>query len=337
MMPGRRGSRSLPWWLAASAVAVAVGVVAMVVVSDGDSTDPAEAVLPTTTGVIDVLGTVAPVPLPDLCATDPGSLAIWTSGVRIDEATGAADAVLRFENLTTVTCELDLTDPTARVEGAEFSVRLEPGGWGELHFGNRRAQCEPLTPLRSIALELNGAEQTVPTAAVIGCEQAAVLAYLPADRPLDRCVRRALTTAVVTAGLVVRNDGELPCVLGELVSITIPTGRAPSFAEMAQTRPGVAIEGPVGPAVIGLGPGDVAYFETTSDPRADCEFSVHPARLNFAGVEVDGTFPVCTFVRLGPGRPYYGSPRGPLTDPTFGDEFTPAREVWIAELDPFRE
>jgi hypothetical protein len=339
MMPGRRGSRSLLRWIAAGVTAIAIGVVAIVVVSGGDSdgTDPADAVLPTTTNVIDTLGTVAPIPLPDPCVTDPESLAIWTAGIRIDEATGATDAVVRFENLTPRTCELDLTDPSVRVEGAESSVRLEPGGWGELHFGNRRSQCAPLAPLRSIALELNGVEQTVPTAAVIGCGQAAVLAYLPADRPAGRCFPRALETAIVSAGLVVRNDGELPCELGELISITIPTGRAPSFAEMAQTRPGVAIDGPVGPAVIGLGPGDVAYFETIADPGADCEFSVQPARLNFAGVAVEAAFPVCTFVRLGPGRPYYGSPRGPLTDPLFGDEFTPAREVWIDELDPFRE
>jgi hypothetical protein len=73
-----------------------------------------------------------------------------------------------------------------------------------------------------------------------------------------------------------------------------------------------------------------------TDPIADCDPSVQPARLNFAGVAVEGVFPVCTFVRLGPGRPYYGSPRGPLTDPAFADEFTPAREVWIDEIDPFR-
>ncbi len=163
-----------------------------------------------------------------------------------------------------------------------------------------------------------------------------MLAFLPADRPVDPCLARELTTAVAAAGLVVRNDGARPCVLGELVSITIPTGRAPSFAEMAQTRPGVAIDGPVGPEVTGLGPGDVAYFETIVDPRADCDVSVQPARLNFSGVALDAAFPICTFVRLGPGHPYYGSPRGPLTDPTFGDEFTPAREVWIAALDPFR-
>ncbi len=184
-------------------------------------------------------------------------------------------------------------------------------------------------------LELNGDERPVPTAAVIACGEA-VLAFLPADHPIDPCLARELTTAVAAAGLVVRNDGARPCVLGELVSITIPTGRASSIAEMAQTRPGVAIDGPVGPEVTGLGQGDVAYFETIVDPLADCELSVQPARLNFSGVALDAAFPICTFVRLGPGHPYYGSPRGPLTDPTFGDEFTPAREVWIAELDPFR-
>ena len=50
--------------------------------------------------------------------------------------------------------------------------------------------------------------------------------------------------------------------LGELVSVSIPTGPAPSLAEMAQTRPGYAIEGPVGPEVTEFGPGDVAYFQT---------------------------------------------------------------------------
>ena len=162
--------------------------------------------------------------------------------------------MIRFENLTSTTCELDLTDPTVRVEGAESSVRLEPRGWGELVVGSRDAQCEPLAPLRSVVLELNGDERTVPTAAVIACDQA-VLAFLPADHPVDLCLAGELTTAVVAAGLVVRNDRARPCVLGELISVTIPTGRAPSLAEMAQTRPDVVIDGPVGPELTGLGPG----------------------------------------------------------------------------------
>jgi hypothetical protein len=321
--------------VAVGAAVLAAGVVTFLTVGDGGGPDRGDAVLPTTTDLIAALGTVAPVPLPDLCATDPGSLAVWQAGVRIDEATGATDAVVRFENLTAATCELDVTAPTARDDGAESSVRLEPGGWAELRFGNAADQCAPLAPLRSVVLELNGEERTVPTAAVIACESGA-LAFLPVDTPVGSCFARQITTAVVDAGLVVRNDGERPCQLGELISITIPTGRAPSLAEMAQTRPGVAIDGPVGPEVTGLGPGDVAYFETMTDPIADCDPSVQPARLNFAGVAVEGVFPVCTFVRLGPGRPYYGSPRGPLTDPAFADEFTPAREVWIDEIDPFR-
>ena len=335
MMPWRRRPRLLLPWLAVSAGAIAVGVVTILIVSDDDSAAPADAVLPTTTDAIAALGTAVPVPLPELCSTDPASLAIWTAGVRVDLGTGAADAVLRFENRTSATCELDLTDPTVRVEGAESSVRLEPGGWAELTFGNRDAQCAPLAPLRAVVLELNGNETTVPTAAVIACEQA-VLAFLPADHPVDPCVTSELATAVVPAGLVVRNDGARPCVLGDLLSITTPTGLAPSLTEMAQTRPGHRIDGPVGPDVTGLGQGDVAYFQTIGDPNADCQSSAQPARLNFAGVAVEATFPVCTFVRLGPGYPYYGSPRGPLTDPAFADELTPAREVWIAELDPFR-
>ncbi len=335
MMPWWRRPRSLLPWLAVSGGAIAVGVVTILIVRDGDSPGAADAALPTTTDVIASLGTVEPAPLPERCSTDPESLAVWTSGVRIDEATGATDAVIRFENLTNETCELDLTDPTDRVDGAESSVRLEAGGWGELLFGSPDAQCAPLAPLRSVELELNGDERLVPTAAVMACGEA-VLAFLPADRPVDPCLARELTTAVAEAGLVVRNDGARPCVLGELVSIAIPTGRASSMAEMAQTRPGVVIEGPVGPEVTGLGQGDVAYFQTVVDPLADCDVSVQPARLNFSGVALDAAFPICTFVRLGPGYPYYGSPRGPLTDPTFADEFTPAREVWIAELDPFR-
>jgi hypothetical protein len=325
-------------WLAVSAAVIAAGVVTFVIAGDGggDGADRADAVLPTTTDVIAGLGTVAPGPLPDPCATDVGSLAIWAAGVRIDEGTAAADSVVRFENLTATTCELDLTDPTARVEGAERSVRLDPGGWAELHYGNRADQCDPLAPLRSIVLELNGQERTVPATGVIACGHA-VLAFLPADRPVASCVPRQITTAVVATGLVVRNDGERPCVLGDLISITLPQGLAPSVAEMAQTRPGVAIDGPVGPDVTGLGSGDVAFFQTIDDPLAECEFSVQPARLNFANVAVDAAFPVCAFVRLGPGHPYYGSPHGPLTDPAFDDEFAPAREVWIDELDPFRE
>ena len=335
MMPWWRRPRSLLPWLAVSGGAIAVGVVTILIVRDGDSPGAADAALPTTTDVIASLGTVEPAPLPERCSTDPESLAVWTSGVRIDEATGATDAVIRFENLTNETCELDLTDPTDRVDGAESSVRLDAGGWGELLFGSPDAQCAPLAPLRSVELELNGDERLVPTAAVMACGEA-VLAFLPADRPVDPCLARELTTAVAEAGLVVRNDGARPCVLGELVSVAIPTGRASSMAEMAQTRPGVVIEGPVGPEVTGLGQGDVAYFQTVVDPLADCDVSVQPARLNFSGVALDAAFPICTFVRLGPGYPYYGSPRGPLTDPTFADEFTPAREVWIAELDPFR-
>ncbi len=94
--------------------------------------------------------------MPDPCATDPESLAVWTAGVRIDEATGATDAVIRFENLTNATCELDLTDPTARVEGAESSVRLEPGGWGELLFGSRR---RPVRSARAAAFRRARAER----------------------------------------------------------------------------------------------------------------------------------------------------------------------------------
>jgi hypothetical protein len=321
--------------LAVVTAAIAAGVVTFLVARGGDGSDSAGAALPTTTVAGPDRSTVVPAPLPDRCPTDPGSLSAWTAGVRIDETTGATDAVIRFENLTSSTCELDLTDPTIRAEGAESSVRLEPEGWGELVVGTRGGTCAPLAPLRSVILELNGDERTVPTAAVIACGQA-VLAFLPADRPVDPCLASDLTTAVVAAGLVVRNDGEQPCVIGGLISVTVPTGHAPSFAEMAQTRPGTTVDAVVGPDVTGLGQGDVAYFQTIGDPIADCEFSVRPATLNFTSVAVDAVFPVCTFVRLGPGHPYYGSPRGPLTDPRFADEFTPARVVWIAELDPFR-
>lgn len=336
MMPRRwqRSRRVLPW-LALSAGTIAAGVVTVLFVRDGDGPGASDAA-PTTTDAIAGLGTVAPLPLPELCSTDPGSLAVWTAGIRIDEATGTVDAVVRFENLTSATCELDLTDPTARVDGVESSVRLPSGGgWGELIIGSRGSECERPSPLRTVVLELNGDELTVPTAAVVACQHA-LLAFLPADPPVDQCIASDLTTAVTLAGLVVRNDGEQPCVLGALTSVELPTGPAPSFTEMAQTRPGTAIEGPVGPQVTGLGQGDVAYFQTLGDPTIDCSFSFQPARLNFADVRVSGQFPICTFVRLGPGHPYYGSPRGPLTDPTFADVFTPAREVWLVELDPFR-
>ncbi len=324
-------------WLAVSGGAIAVGVVTMFVVSDDGGPGAADVSLePTTTAATVDLITVVPARPPDPCPTDPDSMAVWTAGVRIDEASGASAAVLRFENLTSTTCDLDLTDPTVRLEGAESSVRLESGGWGELLIGDRDPQCAPLAPLRSVVLEMNGEERTVPTSAAIGCEQA-VLAFLPADRPVDPCLARELTSAVVAVGLVVRNDGVRPCVLGELISITIPTGFAPSLTEMAQTRPGTVIDGPVGPAVTGLGQGDVAYFQTLGDPIVDCSFSVQPARLNFSEVTIEGEFPICTFVRLGPGHAYYGTPYGPFGDAAFGDELTPSREEWIAALDPFRE
>jgi hypothetical protein len=332
--------------------AVAAGVGTFLVVRDGEGSDSADAELPTTVAPPD-RSTVVPAPLPDPCPTDPGSLAVWTAGVQIDDAGGTADAVVRFENLTSATCDLDLTDPTARVDGVEQSVRLGPdGGWGELLIGSRGSQCARVSPVRSIVLELHGNERTVPTAAVIACDDA-LLAFLPADAPTDRCLASDIKTAVVAAGLVVRNDGDRPCVLGELISIELASGPATSLAEVAEARPGVAIDGPVGPDVTGLGPGDVVYFQTLADPFADCELALEPARFRFAAVALDAEFPNCTFVLLGPGHPYYGSPGGPLTavaagaesngdvpavDPAVEPAVDPAVsdvEGWIAELDPF--
>jgi hypothetical protein len=337
----RRRPRLVPW-LALSAGLIAIGVVVMLVLGDGDgpdasdTSDTADVSRPTTTDAIAGLGTVAPLPLPALCSTDPESLAAWTAAARIDEATRTAEAVVRFENLTTSTCELDLTDPTARAEGIEPSVRLEPGGWAELLIGSRGSECAQHLPVRTLVLELNDDARTVLTAAVVACEQA-LLAFLPADPPVIQCDADDLAAAIAAAGLVVRNDGERPCMLGELVSVELPTGPAPSFAEMAQTRPGTAIDGPVGAEIFGLGSGDVVVFQTLGDPIADCEVSTHPARLNFTDIRLDVEFPICTFVRLGPGRPYFGSPRGPLAGAGFVGGSDDDVEAWLGELDPFRE
>jgi hypothetical protein len=335
-MAGGRRSRPVLPWLAAGAGAIAIGVVTILSVAGDDSPGAGDVPGPTTTSLIETLGTVAPDPLPDLCSTDPDSLAIWTAAVRADEELGTADAVVRFENLTSETCELDLTDPSAREDGVERSARLLPGGWADLVIGSRESECDQLLPLHSIVLELNDDEVTVLTAAVVACEPA-LLAYLPADPPVDRCLAADLTSAVAPTGLVLRNDGTGPCVLGELASVELPTGPAPSLTEMAQTRPGSAIEGPVGAELTELGPGDVVYFQTIRDPIADCTSSVQPARLHFAELRVDVDFPICTFVRLGPGRPYFGAPRGPLADAGSVAGSSADVEAWIAALDPFGE
>ena len=336
----RGRSRPAPVLLAVAAVAIAAGVVTFLVARDGDGPDSTGAALPTTVAIPD-RSTVVPAPLPDPCLTDPGSLSIWTAGVRIDEANGAADAVIRFENLTSTTCELDLTDPTVRVEGAESSVRLEPRGWGELVVGTRGTRCEPLAPLRSVVLLLNGNKRTVPTAAVTNCEEA-VLAFLPADRPVDPCRTGDLTSAVVAAGLVVRNDSDRPCVLGELTSIDLATGPVQFFAEAAPVEPGTVDDESVMPDVTGLGQGDVAYFQTRGDPAAGCDHLLRPATLTVGSLAVDAEFPICTFVRLGPGLPYYGSPSGRLAGAASAEETSHDRddtdlEAWIDELDPFRD
>jgi len=335
----RGRSRPAPVLLVVVAVAIAAGVVTFLVARDGDGPDSTGAALPTTVATPD-RSTVVPAPLPDLCPTEPGALSVWTAGVRIDAARGAADAVIRFENLTSTTCELDLTDPTVRVEGAESSVRLEPEGWGELVVGTRGARCAPLAPLRLMVLLLNGYKRTVPTAA-IACEEA-VLAFLPADRPVDACRAGDLTTAVVAAGLAVRNDGDRPCVLGELTSIDLATGPVMWFELASGAEPGAVVGGPVAPDVTGLGQGDVAYFPTRGDPAASCDHLLRPATLNFGGLAVDAEFPICMHVRLGPGLPYYGSPRGPLADAASAEETSRDPDVadleaWIAELDPFGE
>ena len=321
------------------AVAIAAVGVTFLVVRDGDAPDPADAALSTTVSAPD-RSTVVPARLPDPCPTDPGSLSVWTAGVGIDTATGATDAVLRFENLTSSTCELDLTDPTIRVEGAESSVRLEPGGWGELLIGNRGSRCRSPAPMRSVVLELNGVERTVPTAA-IACVPA-VLAFLPAERPADPCRPGDLTPAVVAAGLAVRNDGSRPCVLGELTSIDLATGPVQFFAQVAPAEPGTVDDESVVPDVTGLGQGDVVYFQTRGDPAAGCDHLLRPATLNFGSLAVDAEFPTCTYVRLGPGLPYYGSPRGPLADAESAEETSRDPDVtdleaWITALDPFRD
>jgi len=190
--------------------------------------------------------------------------------------------------------------------------------------------------VRTLVLELNDDARTVLTAAVVACEQA-LLAFLPADPPVFQCDADDLSAAIAAAGLVVRNDGERPCVLGDLISVELPTGAAPSFVELAQTRPGTAIDGPVGAEILGLGIGDVVLFQTLGDPIADCEVSTHPARLNFTAIRLDAEFPICTFVRLGPGRPFFGSPRGPLAGAGFVGGSDDDIEAWLGELDPFRE
>jgi hypothetical protein len=340
MMPWRRRPRLVPWlapWLAlGGAGLIAIGLVTMLVLGDDEGPRGDDAALPTTTDVIAALGTAVPPPPLDLCSTDPQSLAVWTARVEVDRRTGTADAVVRFENLTGAACELDLTDPVARADGVEASVRLAPGGWGELLIGSRGSECERLLPTRSVDLELNGDDRTVLTAAVIACEPA-LLAFLPADHPVDQCLATDLEAAVADTGLVVRNDGERPCLLGALISVELPTGPAPSLVEMAQTRPGHAIDGPVGPEVTALGPGDVAYFQTLADPAADCTRSFHPARLNFTDLRLDVEFPICTFVRLGPGRPFFGSPRGPLAGAGSVGGSDDDIAAWLGELDPFRE
>ncbi|MGH9132890.1 MAG: hypothetical protein ACRDZZ_03075, partial [Ilumatobacteraceae bacterium] len=169
----------------------------------------------------------------------------------------------------------------------------------------------------------------------IACQEALV-AYLPVDSPTERCAAADLAAAAAPAGVVVRNDGSSPCVLGELSAIEGAAGPLPSFDDLPAEP--ARNDSPEGPPVTALAPGDVVWFETMSDPLADCSPGTAPHRLTFTALDdpvLDVELPSgCLYARLGGGRAYFGASRGPLVDaPTSGD--LEAAEAWLAELAPF--
>ncbi len=278
----------------------------------------------------------------------PGKLATWTAQVIVAEA--SADAVLRIRNDGDVWCEVSVRESPLIDPMMESDVWLNPGEWADLVVGQSGDGCLAPEAITVAAIDVNGRPVTVPTAMVSACGWWLTALY-PNEAATGPCDPADLGVTTTGALLVVRNDSFEACSVGQLVSIldgtadgntegdaetdtetdtegdaetdTVRIGAPSRSADAAVTRL----------AITDLAPGDVIGFALVDDPFDGCSgsFTSHSVTFSIAGT-LKARLPSCQLVRIGPGRPFYGDPSGPLSgvDPGSFDLGTA-----LAELDPF--
>ncbi|HEY5663315.1 MAG TPA: hypothetical protein VIS05_04685 [Ilumatobacter sp.] len=253
----------------------------------------------------------APV-VPPSC--DLADLELWTARVVVAER--SADAVIRVRNRGAGWCEPDVYGSPRIDPEIEPDVWLHPDDWADLVVSSSGDTCGEPQIVDRVEVDVHGETRSVPSAAIQPCGWW-LAAFYPAELATAPCDR--LDVADVDGFVVVRNAATTACVLGELTAVD---GNGAS---------GVA--GGSGIDVVDLAPGDVAAVRYTAGPEG-CAADRAPGTLTFAGA---GVVPVAAVAcggryELGPARPWYGAPDGPLANlPAGGFELAAA----LAALDPF--
>jgi hypothetical protein len=261
--------------------------------------------------------TAPPPAAPPPC--DAAELAFWTA--RVVVGSGAADAVIRVRNDGAIRCEADISRSPSIDPAIEPDVWLEPGGWADLVLGQTGEGCDDPEAVTSVEIDVGESLVTVPTAALATCG-AWLTAFYPSDSAAVPC--SDLEVLAVESFVLVRNDATVSCRLGELVDVS--AGRA--SATITGARPDRSR-----PAVVDLARDDVVGFPSTHDPGDFCPPTIVEGTLTFdiAGA-VSAELPACSRFELGPGRPWYGDPAGPVAGLTNGP---PDVEAVLQALDPF--
>jgi hypothetical protein len=267
--------------------------------------------------------TAETVPAPELPPPcDITDLGLWTAQVIV--AADSADALIRIRNDGDARCEVNVSRSTNIDPLMEPDVWLDSAGWADLIVGQTGEKCLSPAPVTLVEVDINGANVVVPTSIVATCGWQLTALY-PNEIPSGPCDPDELEAVGARFGfLVVQNRSASSCTLGELIGASRLGTELQSF--------NLADE-PASPAIVDLAVGDAVAFRMQSNSRADCDISVEAHQLSFsvAGT-VTASLPTCMLYELGPGRPFYGDPDGPLWNLPPGPFDVQSA---LAELDPF--
>ena len=265
--------------------------------------------------------TVAAPDMPAPCDVD--DLAIWTAQVRLGDST--ADAVIRVRNNGDAWCEVDIGGSTSIDPAIEPDVWLDPGEWADLVLGQTGDACVDPTVVESTEVGIGAETVVVPTAVLALCG-ARFDTFYPVDAAVAPCSADDLDVLAVETFVLMRNRSSGACRLGELTDVAGVRFAATDLGELG-------LVGAASPPVVDLAAGDVVGFPVVWDPVSDCNHITSAGTLVFSVAgPIPGELAECSRYLLGPGRPWFGDPGGPLAGLTSGPVDV---EAVRRMLDPF--
>jgi hypothetical protein len=265
--------------------------------------------------------TVAAPDTPTPCDVD--DLAIWTAQVRLGDST--ADAVIRVRNDGDAWCEVDIGESASIDPAIEPDVWLDPGESADLVLGQAGDACVDPTLVESAEVGIGGETVVVPTAMLAECG-ARFDAFYPVDAAVAPCSVDDLDVLAVETFVLVRNGSSDACRLGDLTDVDGIRFSATDLGDLG-------LVGAASPPVVDLAVGDVVGFPVVWDPVADCDHVTSAGTLIFSAAgSIPGELAECSRYLLGPGRPWFGDPGGPLAGLTSGRVDV---EAVRRALDPF--